>query len=104
TGLDLFERLVDKWYKAGHRVICIDPLRVLEAALGIATYPGNEITANVWTEDFNTTRYYTRLAQKYHDLCFLISLHHGKNKQGQNKQDPQDMVVGTTGLGAGMVT
>src|SRR5690606_23916116 len=24
--------------------------------------------------------------------------------QGQNKQDPQDMVVGTTGLGAGMVT
>ncbi len=103
-GLVLFENLVDRWYSQGYRIIAIDPLRVLEAALAIAEYPGTVSGMNLHARDFLTTRFYTRVAQKYEDLCILISMHHGKNKKGQDASDPGDMIAGTTGFGAGAIT
>lgn len=103
-GLALFEALVDRWYKDGYRVIAIDPLRVLEAALGIVDYPGTVAGMNTHTRDFLTTRYYTKIAQGYSDLSIIISMHHGKNKKGQDADDPGDLIAGTTGFGAGAIT
>lgn len=102
NGTTLFEAMVQQWYNRGFRVICVDPLAVLEASLGM-TYPGGE-TRNVHTADFLKVRYFTQLAQQYDDLHFILSMHHGKNKTGQNKEDPMDAIAGTTGLGAGAVT
>lgn len=103
-GLVLFEALVDRWYERGYRVIALDPLRVLEAALGIVEYPGFAPGMNAHAKDFQTMRYYTKVAQKYEDLCILISMHHGKNKRDHDATDPGDMIAGTTGFGAGAVT
>jgi len=102
-GLALFESLVERWYKEGYRIIAIDPLRVLEAALGIVEYPGVINGMNMHARDFLTTRYYTKLGQSYEDLSIIISMHHGKNKKGQDADDPGDMIAGTTGFGAGAV-
>lgn len=103
-GLALFESLVERWYKEGYRIIAIDPLRVLEAALGISDYPGFANQTNMHTRDFLAMRYYTKLAQSYEDLSIIISMHHGKNKKGQDHEDPGDMIAGTTGYGAGAIT
>jgi hypothetical protein len=103
-GLALFEALVERWYKEGYRIIAIDPLRVLEAAFGIVEYPGTVPGMNAHTRDFLTTRYYTKIAQSYSDLSIIISMHHGKNKKGQDADDPGDLIAGTTGYGAGAIT
>lgn len=103
-GLALFESLVNRWYEQGYRIIAIDPLRVLEAALHIDDYPGTSRTTNIHARDFQTMRYFTKLAQQYDDLCILISMHHGKNKRDHDATDPGDMIAGTTGFGAGAIT
>lgn len=103
-GIILFERLVERWYKEGYRVIAIDPLRVLEGALGIDQYPGVAGMRDIHVRDFQVMRYYTRLAQRYEDLCILVSLHHGKGGRDKDSQDPGDMIAGTTGYGAGAIT
>lgn len=103
-GLALFESLVERWYNDGYRIIAIDPLHVLEAALSIAEYPGFAGQKNLHKRDFLTMRYYTKLAQSYEDLSIIISMHHGKNKKGQDNKDPGDMIAGTTGFGAGAIT
>jgi biotin operon repressor len=103
-GLALFEAQVEKWYQRGYRVIAIDPLRVLEAVLGIENYPGTTGSTGAHARDFNTMRYYTRLAQRYEDLCLLVSMHHGKNKKEHDASDPGDMIAGTTGFGAAAIT
>lgn len=103
SGLMLLERLIESWYKAGVRVVCLDPLRITEAMLGISDsdYPGGQYSRNIHTRDLLTTAYFQRLATRFEGLCILISLHHGKNKRGQDATDPGDMIAGTTGLGAG---
>ena len=103
-GLALFEALVDRWYQQGYRVIALDPLRVLEAALGIDEYPGVSRSMNAHARDFQTMRYYTKVAQGYDDLYILVSMHHGKNKRDHDASDPGDMIAGTTGFGAGAIT
>lgn len=103
-GLALFEALVERWYKEGYRIIAVDPLRVLEAALGVAEYPGFVHGMNPHSRDFLTMRYYTKLAQAYSDLSIIVSMHHGKNKKGQDADDPGDLIAGTTGYGAGAIT
>lgn len=103
-ALALFESLVARWYETGYRVIAIDPLRVLEAALAIDEYPGTSHNMNAHARDFQTMRYFTKVAQQYEDLCILISMHHGKNKRDHDATDPGDMIAGTTGFGAGAIT
>lgn len=103
-GLALFETLVKRWYDKGYRVIALDPLRVLEAALGIDEYPGWTKNMNAHAKDFQTMRYYTKIAQQYDDLAILVSMHHGKNKRDHDAMDPGDMIAGTTGFGAGAIT
>lgn len=103
-GLTIFEGLVQAWYNKGYRLIFIDPLAAMEAALRIEGYPGTEGVKNAHKLDFLTMRYFTSLAQKYDDLHFVVSMHHGKSKQGHDEQDPGDMIAGTTGFGAGAVT
>lgn len=103
-GLALFEALVERWYSRGYRIIALDPLRVVEAALGIGEYPGCVPGMNAHAKDFQTMRYYTKIAQKHSDLCILVSMHHGKNKRDHDAMDPGDMIAGTTGFGAGAVT
>ena len=103
-GLVVFEALVKRWYEQGYRVIAIDPLRVLEAALGIDDYPGWTLKMNAHAKDFQTMRYYTKIAQQYNDLVILVSMHHGKNKRDHDASDPGDMIAGTTGFGAGAMT
>lgn len=102
-GALVFEKLVEQWYRRGYRVIFVDPLRVLEGALRITSYPGAEASRNAHVQDFQTMRFYTRIAQKYPDLHIVISMHHGKNKRDHNASDPGDMIAGTTGFGAGAV-
>lgn len=103
-GLALFETLVARWYEQGYRIIAIDPLRVLEAALMIDEYPGTSRGMNAHAKDFQTMRYYTKVAQGYDDLIILVSMHHGKNKRDHDAMDPGDMIAGTTGFGAGAIT
>lgn len=103
-GLAVFEQLVARWYGEGYRVIAIDPLRVVEAALAIEDYPGTTKSMNAHARDFQTMRFYTKVAQGYDDLCILVSMHHGKNKRDHDATDPGDMIAGTTGYGAGAVT
>lgn len=103
-GLALFESLVARWYEQGYRIIAIDPLRVLEAALAIDEYPGQTRNMNAHAKDFQTMRYYTKVAQAYEDLIILVSMHHGKNKRDHDAMDPGDMIAGTTGFGAGAIT
>jgi hypothetical protein len=103
-GTVLLEKLIEGWYARGYRSIMIDPLRALEAALGIREYPGTEGLRNVHTRDFLTTMWYNMLAQKFKGLCIVMSLHHGKNKRDHDAGDPGDMIAGTTGLGAGAMT
>jgi hypothetical protein len=103
-ALALFESLVERWYAQGYRIIAIDPLRVLEAALGIDEYPGTTGQMNAHAKDFQTMRYYTKVAQAYDDLVILVSMHHGKNKRDHDAMDPGDMIAGTTGFGAGAIT
>lgn len=103
-GLALFGSLVDRWYQQGYRVITLDPLRVVEAALGIDEYPGTTRNMNAHARDFQTMRYYTKIAQQYEDLVILVSMHHGKNKRDHDASDPGDMIAGTTGFGAGAIT
>jgi hypothetical protein len=103
-GRTLFEGLVQAWYNKGYRLIFIDPLAAMEAALGINGYPGTEGVKNIHKLDFLTMRYFTSLAQRYDDMHFVISMHHGKSKTGHDEQDPGDMIAGTTGFGAGAVT
>jgi RecA-family ATPase len=103
-ALALFESLVNRWYEKGYRVIAIDPLRVLEAALAIDEYPGVTRNMNAHARDFQTMRYFTKIAQQYEDLCILVSMHHGKNKRDHDATDPGDMIAGTTGFGAGAIT
>lgn len=102
-GLTIFEKLVERWYQEGYRVIMIDPLRVLEGILGISEYPGGD-TPNAHTRDFATMRYYTRLGQRYEDLAFVISMHHGKNKRDHDASDPADMISTTSGTTGGTLT
>lgn len=103
-GTLLFELLVDKWYEQGYRLICLDPLRVVEASLGIVNYPGVVQGMNAHAKDFQTMRFYTRIAQKYDDCYILVSMHHGKNKRDKDASDPGDMIAGTTGYGAAAMT
>lgn len=103
SGLALFESLVERWYKQGYRVILLDPLKVLEGALHIFAYPGTQQGMNAHTRDFQTLRYYTKVAQQYNDLRIVVSLHHGKTKREQNQGDPGDLIAGTSGSGAGAV-
>jgi len=103
-GLALFETLIERWYKQGYRIIAVDPLRVLEAALRVDEYPGTSKGMNAHARDFHTMRYYTKVAQKYDDLVIIISMHHGKNKRDHDGSDPGDMIAGTTGFGAAAIT
>lgn len=103
-GLILFEKMVQEWYNRGYRLICIDPLAALAAGLGIVDYPGCHRGMNAHARDFQTMRYFTSLAQRFDNLCIVISMHHGKSKHGHSEQDPGDMIAGTTGFGAGAIT
>jgi hypothetical protein len=49
-------------------------------------------------------RYYTRLGQRYGDLAFVISMHHGKNKRDHDASDPADMISTTSGTTGGTLT
>lgn len=97
-GISILEAFVARHYEQGMRLLVIDPLRVLEAILKLK-YPDVEQRGNVHTADFLTVRYYTRLAQRFGDLAIIISMHHGKTKK--DITDPQDMIAGTSGFGAG---
>lgn len=102
-GLGIFEGLVQAWYNKGYRLVFIDPLAAMEAALAVEEYPGTEGVKNAHKRDFLTMRYFTALAQRYDDMHFVISMHHGKSKTGHDEQDPGDMIAGTTGFGAGAI-
>lgn len=104
TGCQRLETMVEAWYRSGVRMIILDPLRVVEASLGVVDYPGVVREMNAHTREFLGIVYYNKLAERYRDLSIVLSLHHGKSKRDHNASDPADMIAGTSGILAGAMT
>lgn len=100
-GMAIFERLVDDAYKRGVRLVVVDPVKAMQSYLGI-DFGGR----NFHDVDFEMTRYYTRVAQRYEGLAIVIVMHHGKRKAVDGDSglvDPMDAIASTSGTMAGIV-
>ena len=98
-GREWLRALIASGYRRGYRVIFIDPVRIMEALIGIEE--GANGRRNVHTADLLTTFLYNRLATEFPGLCVILSIHQGKNRRDQDANDPGDLIAGSSGLGAG---